>query len=117
MRRVDGFAIVVLVAAITGGTVGCGRDHRGPPNAPAMRPQTAEVARGQELFRKFCYQCHPHGAGGLGPVLNDKPLPQFAIRTQIRKGVGAMPAFGDDWLSDDEVAAIAEYVQALRDAP
>jgi mono/diheme cytochrome c family protein len=119
MRRADRHATAVVVAAIAGvgAAGGCGRDHRGPPNAPAMRPQTAEVARGQELFRKFCYQCHPHGAGGLGPVLNDKPLPEIAIRTQIRKGVGAMPAFGDEWLTDDEVAAIAEYVQALREAP
>ncbi len=48
---------------------------------------------------------------------NDKPLPELAIRTQIRTGVGAMPSFDESWLTDDEVDAIAEYVQALRAAP
>lgn len=106
-----------LVVAALGVTAACGRTHRGEPKAPEMQPKTAEVARGEALFRKFCYQCHPGGAGGLGPALNDKPLPEVAIRTQIRKGVGAMPSFDNSWLDDDEVAAIAEYVQALRAAP
>ncbi len=98
-------------------TVGCGKTQRGEPRAPEMRPSSVEVSRGERLFRKFCYQCHPNGAAGLGPALNDKPLPEIVIRTQVRNGVGAMPAFGADWLKDDEVAAIAEYVQALRGAP
>lgn len=92
----------------------CGREQRGAPRAPELRPNSVEVSRGQTLFRKFCYQCHPNGAAGLGPAINDKPLPELAIRTQIRIGVGAMPAFSGDWLTDAEVAAIAEYVQALR---
>lgn len=99
------------------GLVACGRTQRGEPRAPELQPTSSEVARGGMLFRKFCYQCHPNGAGGLGPAINDKPLPEIAIRTQIRKGLGAMPSFGKEWLDDDEVAAIAEYVQALRAAP
>ncbi|HEU0035537.1 MAG TPA: cytochrome c [Kofleriaceae bacterium] len=106
-------ASLVIVAVLAA----CGRQHRGEPTAPELRPRTAEVSAGQKLFRKFCYQCHPGGSAGIGPALNNKPLPEFAIRTQIRKGVGAMPAFPDDWLDDSEVAAIAEYVQALRASP
>jgi mono/diheme cytochrome c family protein len=103
--------LLVLVA------VACGKTQRGEPKAPELRPATAEVARGAQLFRKFCYQCHPNGGGGLGPALNNKPLPELAIRKQIRNGVGAMPAFDESWLSDAEVAAISEYVEELRDAP
>lgn len=99
------------------GVLGCGRQQRGEPSKPDFRAPSPEVARGEVLFRKFCYQCHPNGAGGLGPAINNKPLPEVAIRTQIRKGVGAMPAFDDSWLSDADVAAIAEYVQALRASP
>jgi len=110
MRRANWCLLVFAIAA-------CGKTQRGEPRAPELRPATVEVAQGESLFRKFCYQCHPNGAGGLGPAINDKPLPELAIRTQIRKGVGAMPAFGPDWLNDREVAAIAEYVQALRAAP
>ena len=74
-------------------------------------------ARGAALFQKLCYQCHPAGNSGLGPALNDKPLPEAAIRTQIREGVGAMPSFGADQLTDEEVDAIADYVQEMRATP
>ena len=97
--------------------VGCGQEHRGEPRAPELVPENAAVARGERLFQKFCYQCHPGGSAGLGPAINDKPLPKLAIATQIREGIGAMPAFGEDWLSDTQVDDIASYVQALRDAP
>lgn len=109
--RAASLALALALAAA------CGRQHRGEPRAPEVKPASVEVSVGERLFRKLCYQCHPGGAAGLGPALNDKPLPEFAIRTQIRKGVGAMPAFDESWLDDREVAAIAEYVQALRDAP
>jgi mono/diheme cytochrome c family protein len=106
MRR----ASVILLLAL----LACGRQHRGQPRAPEVQPDTAAEARGKRLFARFCYQCHPGGAGGLGPAINDKPLPAFAIKTQIRKGVGAMPAFDGNWLTDRQVADIAAYVQALR---
>src|SRR5688500_2755906 len=103
--------ILVALAIACGG-----RTHRGEPAAPELVAATPEVALGGKLFRKFCYQCHPGGAGGIGPALNDKPLPELAIRTQIRVGVGAMPAFAD-WMTDDEIRAVTEYVKTLRRAP
>jgi mono/diheme cytochrome c family protein len=50
----------------------------------------------------------------LGPALNDKPLPAFAMRTQIRAGAGAMPAFSDREISDSDADAVVKYVIALR---
>jgi mono/diheme cytochrome c family protein len=102
-------ALAVAVVA-----AGCGPEHRGEPRGPKVVPDTRAEARGARLYSKFCYQCHPGGEAGLGPALNDKPLPEIAIRTQIREGVGAMPAFDGDLLSDDDVAALAEYVQEMR---
>ena len=103
----------ILIVALAG----CGLEHRGEPCAPELQPQTAAIAHGERLFHKFCYQCHPNGAAGLGPAINNKPLPALAIKTQIREGVGSMPAFGSDWLSDNEVEDIASYVKALHGAP
>lgn len=111
---VAGTLALAWIVALLGG---CGRSHRGEPQGPEVRPDNATEARGERLFAKFCYQCHPGGDAGLGPALNDKPLPEAAIRTQIREGVGAMPAFDGDLLDDDEVAAIAKYVQELRGTP
>jgi mono/diheme cytochrome c family protein len=111
---VAGMLIVAWVAVLFGG---CGRSHRGEPQGPEVTPDNAAEAEGERLFARFCYQCHPGGEAGLGPALNDKPLPAAAIRTQIREGVGAMPAFGSELLGDNEVAAIAEYVQELRSTP
>lgn len=114
-RVITVFVVGTLVIAGIGG--GCGRSQRGEPQGPEVRPDNPTEARGERLFGRFCYQCHPGGAGGLGPALNDKPLPEAAIRIQIRQGVGAMPAFDGDLLTDDEVAAIAKYVQELRGTP
>jgi mono/diheme cytochrome c family protein len=108
-----GAAAALLIAAM----FGCGAEHRGEPHGPPVVPDTMAEARGARLYSRYCYQCHPGGEAGIGPALNNKPLPEFAIRTQIRNGVGAMPAFGDDLLRDDQVAANAKYVQEMRGTP
>src|SRR5687768_4405343 len=110
MRRVD---LIVLLAL----GAGCGAQQRGEPAGPPVRPDTVAEARGERLFFRECSACHPRGEAGLGPALNDKPLPGFAIRTQIRKGVGAMPAFSERALDDREVDAIVAYVKDLRGTP
>lgn len=118
--RLASMAIRVMVGVIIvvfGGLSSCGPAHRGEPTGPRVRPDTVAEARGERLFFQYCSKCHPGGSGGLGPSLNDKPLPELAIRTQIRKGVGAMPSFDDHVLRDDDVAAIATYVQELRATP
>ncbi|HJP61658.1 MAG TPA: cytochrome c, partial [Gemmatimonadaceae bacterium] len=58
--------------------------------------------------------CHPGGAAGLGPPLNNKPAPAFVIRFQVRHGLGAMPAFDSTQISDADLHAVAEYLKALR---
>jgi mono/diheme cytochrome c family protein len=66
------------------------------------------------VFFTFCHQCHPGGASGLGPALNDKPLPKFGMRTQIRAGVKTMPSFSDREIPDSDADAVVEYIVALR---
>jgi len=100
-------AELVVIAALAA----CGPQHRAVPQAPELH-SSAEV-RGQRLFQKFCYQCHPNGAAGVGPALNNKPLPEVAIRLQIRDGIGPMPSFRS-LLRSDEIHAVASYVHALR---
>jgi len=94
----------------------CSAEQRIEPTGPAVIPATRDETRGKHLFLKFCYQCHPGGSQGLGPALDDRPIAEAAIRTQIRAGTGSMPSFGKDWLTDDQVAEIAEYVTTLQKA-
>jgi mono/diheme cytochrome c family protein len=92
----------------------CGSSKRGEPEKPAFVPASATIARGEQLFKKACDYCHPGGAAGLGPALNNKPVPGFAMRFQIRHGLGAMPAFDSARISDSDVRAITDYLLALR---
>lgn len=63
---------------------------------------------------KHCSQCHPGGEAGVGPAINDKPLPGFLIRFQVRQGLGAMPAFSIERITDDQLTDVITYLQALR---
>lgn len=72
------------------------------------------VARGQTLFMEKCDKCHPGGDAGLGPALNNKPLPGFLIRFQARHGLGAMPGFAEDELPQADLQDVAAYLKALR---
>jgi mono/diheme cytochrome c family protein len=109
MQRASLIALAIVAA--------CGYEHRGEPRGPELEPQTRELAEGKHLYQVYCYQCHPGGHTGLGPALNDKPLPEAMIRTQIRVGAGAMPPFDQSWLDDHQVDEIAHYVRTLRKQP
>jgi mono/diheme cytochrome c family protein len=67
-----------------------------------------------QLFMAQCHHCHPGGAAGLGPALNNKPLPGAVMHLQIRKGMGAMPAFPEALLSEAQVDAIVAYLNKLQ---
>jgi mono/diheme cytochrome c family protein len=109
-------ATVGLLALTTALALGCGPARRGVPFGPPLR-LTERQQQGQVLFMRECNGCHPGGAGGLGPGIANKPLPGLAMRTQIREGVGAMPAFTKQMLSDADVDAIVDYLNALQKAP
>jgi mono/diheme cytochrome c family protein len=109
---------MLLVALLCAAAAsGCGAERRGEPTGPRVTPDTAHEARGEVLFHRFCYQCHPGGEAGLGPSLNEKPLPGLAIKAQIRNGLGAMPSFSDEMLSDKDVDAIVAYMKEMRSTP
>ena len=94
--------------------VACGSPKRDEPEKPAFVPANTTIARGEQIFKKQCDYCHPGGGAGLGPALNNKPVPGFAIRVQIKHGFGAMPAFDSTQIAAADVRAIADYLLALR---
>src|SRR5205085_8231145 len=88
--------------------VGCGPARRSEPlRGPVVLTPAAE--RGRTVFMQNCYKCHPGGEAGLGPALNDKPLPTFLKRFQVRHGLGAMPSFSKNEVDDAQLGDVMAY--------
>ena len=93
------------------------------PAIPDVDPETADLARGGDLYRLNCAPCHNwDGKGGAlvngrnAPSLHDAPAVQVA--EAIRVGPGAMPLFGEEVLDErdlDDVVAYVEYLKQPRD--
>lgn len=104
----------VLGAAVVGLLMqGCSSSRRSEPMAGPLALDDQQ-RRGQRVFMKQCSQCHPGGEAGLGPAINNKPLPGFLIRFQVRHGLGAMPAFSEERVTDSELTDVIAYLKALR---
>jgi mono/diheme cytochrome c family protein len=99
--------LLVLVSA------GCSA-RRSEPVAGPLRSASPEVARGEIAFDEHCSHCHPGGEKGLAPAINNKPLPGFLIKFQVRHGIGAMPAFSSKEIEDEELDVLVKYLKALR---
>ena len=106
-------AAACLFAAITLVT-GCGPERREEPLTGLPDTTDERLTLGHRVFSQHCHQCHPGGAAGLAPAINDKPLPVTLIRAQIRQGHGNMPKFSEQEINDEEVDGIVRYLKALR---
>jgi mono/diheme cytochrome c family protein len=102
------------LAAATALAIGCHSVRRGEPITDLLANNDPAVERGKMVFMRNCHECHLNGEGGLGPALNDKPAPRFLMKTQVRMGLGTMPAFDKDKISPDELNDLTEYILALR---
>ena len=109
-----GIALALVVGSVVLTVTGCGPSRRDEPVTERLDASDPRVAAGERVFAAHCYQCHPGGSGGLGPAINDKPLPVALIKTQVRQGLGTMPAFPPDMISDDQLDALARYLKGLR---
>lgn len=106
MRFTLGIAAAALLAACSA--------RRSEPLRGPLDVRDPRVARGQEAFAAKCDRCHPGGDAGLGPAINNKPLPGFLVRFQARHGLGAMPALGPQDIPAPELDDVIAYLKALR---
>jgi len=92
-----------------------GKPDQVPPLPGSEEKPGVATLDNRALFEKFaCSGCHGlNGEGGAGPALNQAELPADEITQVIRNGRGAMMSFGSDVLSDADLEAIIQYVQAL----
>ena len=91
-----------------------------PTGAPdPNEPGCVTYSQGEAAFALNCAECHSAaGAGGILSKGNVVPSLINANLTQvaeaIRVGPTPMPVFGPDQMSDQEMSAIAHYVQYLH---
>jgi mono/diheme cytochrome c family protein len=114
-RLMVGRVPLLMVLALA---TACSPPRRAEPLTGArVDTRSPVLATGEAVFHRWCNECHPGGESGLGTALNDKPWPGWMIRFQVRNGLGAMPRFGSDQISGDELDALVRYVLALRRVP
>lgn len=89
---------------------------------PNVRLDSAKMQRGRKIFENDCEACHGAAAEGAtagyqwtAPAL--RPSTPTQIGEAIRIGPGVMPRFTAAQLSDDDVSAVATYVQYLASEP
>lgn len=105
---------IILIGAAVVAAAACSARRGEPLGYARSGHPDPRVADGRVVFMQHCHKCHPGGEAGLGPAINDKPLPEFLMKTQVRVGLGAMPSFHRDEISDKELDDLIRYLKALR---
>jgi mono/diheme cytochrome c family protein len=97
----------------------CGTARRSEPIRGPLALQTQQLENGRQVFMQHCQRCHPLGEAGLGPSINNIPLPGAALRFRVRSkafflGIGRMPSFKKHEISRDQMDELVVYLKALR---
>ncbi|PGH42929.1 cytochrome C [Micromonospora sp. WMMA1996] len=88
------------------------------PDTVGGRAEAADLARGGELFRINCSQCHAFGGGG-GALSSGKYAPSLypasdrTIYAAMLSGPQNMPVFGDSQLTPEQKNDIIAYIQQV----
>lgn len=115
--------IMVLGAVTVLSLAGCNGEEDDAEPADEGAADDEQVEEGRVLFadgaQPACVSCHAlsdaDSTGGIGPDL-DRLAPSAEQVTQaLRSGPGQMPSYADD-LSDEEMDALAAYVEATADS-
>lgn len=86
------------------------------PSSGNTGSNSANAARGAEVFARYCNSCHPGGDRGAGPSLIEEGsrLSDGRITRTVRNGDGRMPAFGTNQISDAELPDLIAYIRSLK---
>lgn len=77
----------------------------------ALADSSGKWQNGQEVYDKVCGYCHEKN---VGPAITGRNLMPDYIRTVVRSGNRAMPAFRESEISD---ATLAEVVKLVSTSP
>lgn len=94
------------------------RQPEAPRTAPVRQDSQVRTQSGEDLFRRFCHNCHPDGGNVSDPK---RPLYGSALRRNhittpedivriMRNPLSRMIRFDAETVSDEDARRIAEYV-------
>lgn len=101
-RRWAGGAALGAMAAL-----GAASGVAGSANAQAT--YEIEPRSPQFIYDRTCGYCHGHN---VGPIILGRQLPAAVTAAIVRGGNGAMPAFKPTEITNQELAALAQWIQA-----
>jgi mono/diheme cytochrome c family protein len=94
--------------------VGCSSRKSEPVKQKTFQSDSEEILKGEKVFMQYCHKCHPGGEAGLGPAINSNAAPQFVKRFQVRHGLGVMPSFKENEISETDLRNISLYLKAWK---
>lgn len=103
--------LVVLAFALGA----CGSPRKSEPFTGELTLNESQ-RRGQLVFFRNCNECHPQGESGVAPSINDKRVPDFVLKNQVRNPIAFMPNFEKDSISEQQLDDLVEYLKAVRHA-
>jgi mono/diheme cytochrome c family protein len=92
----------MVVAVALGATAG-------GSGALAQASYEIEPRSPQFIYDRTCGYCHGHN---VGPIILGRRLPTAVTSAMVRSGVGAMPAFKPTEITNQELAALAAWIEA-----
>lgn len=109
-RRQILFAVTLVLSVAAIATV----NAQAAPQAGAG----GNAQNGKQVFASHkCASCHGvNGQGAAGPKIAPPPLEFPAFVKQVRDPVGEMPPFGQDQISDAELADAYAFLKSLQPA-
>jgi mono/diheme cytochrome c family protein len=99
-----GLAGVAALAGLCLATAGC----------DAIANATSAPRPPETVYASTCGYCHGHN---VRPIILGKNIPAETVTAFVRGGQGAMPAFRQTEISDQELKALAEWIEASKADP
>ncbi|WP_144095969.1 c-type cytochrome [Croceicoccus sediminis] len=96
-------SVSAVIAVCIGGSLWAAE----PANYPAPRAP-------EKIYAQTCGYCH---GVNVGPVIRGRELPPEVTKAFVRMGPNAMPAFRETEISNEELDALATWLQQSEADP
>lgn len=105
----DRSAMQIAGGAVLGALLALGAAFGLASAASAQASYEIEPREPQFIYDRTCGYCHGHN---VGPIILGRQLPAAVVASIVRSGNGAMPAFKPTEITNLELQALAEWIEA-----